>query len=238
MRIRRVATRTEYDRKPSIPRIRSKRRPSICVRHIRPVETATLSVWIPQSIGPPITGQLLNSGFNKVGELRRVKSHYGLEIDLDVDQNQGAASGIWNEGCTRIGRSQQRLHLETSDRRVLGEVENLECRIGDCARIESTGMCWGVGSGERIGRVPGMQRSNPHPMNGARLNFGAMGQVHENDPYLMASKRFRSTGSLEVPMSSAHRLRPPADRSLYRAIYPVQRSNHAPCPRQTAIPAE
>src|SRR5205085_2166014 len=46
------------------------------------------------------------------------------------------------------------------------------------------------------------QGSDPCPLDRATLKVGALHEVHENDPYLMASSKLRRTGSFGVPTRS------------------------------------
>jgi hypothetical protein len=83
-----------------------------------------------------------------------------------------------------------------------GEVEHFKPGIGHCARVETGCVRWCMGCAEGVGQVPGVQRSNSRPMKGATVKMATLGEVHENDPYWMASNKLRSTGSLGVPTRS------------------------------------
>src|SRR5206468_11229197 len=112
------------------------------------------------------------------------------------------ARRVGNKCCSRIGRTQQRLNLKKSNRGVFGEVQNLKGRVGGGAGVEAGRMGRRVGSAERINQIPGMQSPDPCPVEGVPMKMAALRAVHENDPYLMASSKLRSTGSFGVSMRS------------------------------------
>jgi len=62
--------------------------------------------------------------------------------------------------------------------------------------------CESTLNGRSLFKASASSRANPYSGQGAPVKMTTLGQVHENEPYLMASNRLRSTGSFTVPIKS------------------------------------